>query len=271
MSKSGLKIADEARDVSERMEDGVFTSGADTSTVAQGGMAAPSMPRKFEARDRYDDIMEQKMKLMDNEGMTPFGQVYYDDKVGRWLEKKQAAVETANLDAWFGKQYNKASLAERQFAQQIYPEYYAERERLMMERAQMVVKIKSILLRGPRTPEDLHIQYLLNTGRIQLPPDWDRIGASSLTAEVPDQAAQQARFTRQLVRLPRFLVPSQREANANSGTGRAVGGNPTLANQQRFGQWEAGVEASKNQPFSTGPAGTLPSSTIGALKGITGV
>lgn len=264
-SAKGMKIADAGRDVSEVMEDGVITSGADRSANAQGGQPAVSMPRKFQTKDAMDDRMRQRMQLMDDKGMTPFGQVYYDDSVGRWLEKKEAATELANMDAWFGKNYNKASIAERQFAQQIYPEYYTEREKLMMEKAAMVVKLKAIQLRGPRNKEDLMLQYLVQSGKVQLPADWDKIGISTTEERLTDaqMTAQRANFARGLVRLPRFLT--EREMQQNAATATTLGGNPANT-AYVFGNQLGGVVPSQNRLFPNRTGPTLAREMINTLQ-----
>ena len=196
----GMHLAREAQALTEKMRDNLVTGDVQLRGT-QGGAVPAQLPRKITAFDRMDDEMNTKMQLMDDQGMTPFGQVYYDDKVGRWLERKAAAVETANLDAWFNQEFNKPNLADRQFAQQIYPEFYRERERLMMERAQEVLKLKMIQLRGPQSKEDMYKLWLLNTGRVELPADWDRIGSDGGQTTAAKRAAN---FRSGLVRLPLF-------------------------------------------------------------------
>jgi hypothetical protein len=197
----GMHLAREAQSFTEKMRDNLVTGDVQRQGT-QGGAIPAQLPRKVVAFDRMDDEMNTKMQMMDDKGMTPFGQVYYDDKVGRWLERKAAAVETANLDAWFNKEFNKPNLADRQFAQQIYPEFYREREKLMMERAQEVLKLKMIQLRGPQSKEDMYKLWMLNTGRVELPDDWDRIGSDG--GQVGNTDAQQRNFRSGLVRLPLF-------------------------------------------------------------------
>ena len=139
-ASEGMKLANEGQRLTEKMARGVITAPASTQGV-QGGAQAVQFERNFTARDPMDDEMNTKMQLMDKEGMTPFGQVYYDDKVGKWLERKEAMNEVANFDAYFNREFNKNDLASRQFAQQIYPEFYSSREREMMVRAEEVVKL----------------------------------------------------------------------------------------------------------------------------------
>ncbi len=121
-SKFGGKLLSEARNLNEVMEDGIATSGPDTTTQAQGGAAATAFPTKFGAREEMDDLMNLRQQLnVDGKGQTPFGEMYYDDSIGRWIQRKEQAVEAANFDAWFGSQFNKNNLADRSWAQQINP------------------------------------------------------------------------------------------------------------------------------------------------------
>lgn len=209
VAKQGLHLAKEAQAVSEKMEDGVYTAGA-PQDQAQGGAQAVMFQRKFNARDRMDDEMNTRMQLMDKDGMTPFGQVYYDDKVGRWLERKAAVSEAANFDRYFAQNFNKNDLASRQFAQKINPDFYQQREREMNERAEMVVKLKGIQLRGPQSKEDLFMLWLIESGRVRLPKDWDRIGPG-FTGSDADLVREKGAFNKEnyargLIRLPLFLT-----------------------------------------------------------------
>lgn len=216
-----MHLAREAQGFTEKMGRGVVTSGAPTDGV-QGGAQAVGFERKFLARDRMDDEMNTKMQLMDNTGMTPFGQVYYDEKVGRWLERKAAVSEAANFDAFFGEQFNKNDLASRAWAQKINPDWYAAREREMAERAEMVLKLKGIQLRGPQNKEELTMQWLIESGRVKLPRDWDVIGPGYTQTNIAPLAGQnRERFAQGLIRLPLFLTQGQRTVRAT--TNNSVG------------------------------------------------
>lgn len=237
----------------ERFADGVVTAASNDDGV-QGGAKAVQFQRQFSARDRMDDEMNQKMQLMDKDGMTPFGQVYYDDKVGKWLERKQAVAETANLDAWFNENFNKNNLADRQFAQQIYPEFYDSREQEMIKRAKEAVKLKMIQLRGPQSKDDMYKLWLINTGRVQLPDDWDRIGPSAKPNNQPDYDAAQsaAAFKAGLFRLPKFSTTSQRETAAEQAARVGLWGQKTAA-PNRFNEFLPTQEATRNRPLTQRP------------------
>lgn len=216
--REGMMLAEQAQQLTEKMQDGVYTAPAQAEGI-QGGAQAVQFRRKFDARDRYDDEMNTKMQLMDKDGMTPFGQVYYDDKVGRWLERKAATLEAANFDRYFNQNFNKNDLAARQFAQQINPEFYSQRMAEMNERANMVVKLKAIQLRGPQSKEDLYMLWLIESGRVVLPEDWDRIAPGMTGTEDSDEWKKEqdksfANLFAGLIRMPLFLSEKQRTTQA---------------------------------------------------------
>lgn len=210
-----MKLAHEAQELTEKMQDGIYTAGAPQGGV-QGGAQAMMFRRKFDARDAMDAEMNTKLQLMDKDGMTPFGQVFYDDRVGRWLERKAAVTEAANFDRFFAQNFNKNDLASRQFAQKLYPDWYKQREAEMNERANMVVKLKGIQLRGPQSKEDLYILWMIETGRVVLPPDWDRIAPGITSSDVPASLEQRnnTNWLAGLIRMPLFLDSRQRSERA---------------------------------------------------------
>jgi hypothetical protein len=251
-AKDGMKLANQAQELTEKMEDGVITAPAAQDKV-QGGAKAVQFQRKFDARSQYDDEMNQKMQLMDKDtGMTPFGQVYYDDKVGRWLERKQAAVEAADFDAYFNKNFNVNDLAGRQWAQGIHPDFYKVREQEMSERADTVLKLKKIQLRGPQNEEDLHMLYLIESGRVQLPKDWDRIGAaySGDKLDHDQQVAEERKLKSQLIRFPKFLTETQRGTRAEQNSTGGAWGDKGAAKNFFGGSEPPEVLPARNNPLA---------------------
>lgn len=213
--QEGGKLASQAKDLSATFEPGVVTAPVDRDNV-QGGAAAEQFPRKFGGRDPYDDVMRMRQQLVtDGQGNTPFGQLEYTDDVARWAMRKEQVSEAADFDSWFGKNYHKSDLASRAFAQEVNPEYYAARERDIMTRAQEAAKLKIIQLRGPRTKEELMKVWLIQSGRVELPADWDRIGPSYDYSANPGSKSQQA-FKRGLFTLPSFTNREQRARRARA-------------------------------------------------------
>lgn len=253
-ARQGKSLARNAQTMSERMAPGVYTSLAPTDAV-QGGAQATMFQRQFNARSRYDDEMNTKMQLMDEKGMTPFGQVYYDDKVGRWLQDKEAAAETANFDAYFGSNFVKNDLASRQWAQEINPEYFESREREMDAKAELVLKIKKIQLRGPQNEEELAILYLIEEGRVELTEGWDQIGVGfSGKPSSEQQKKNEDNFRQGLIRMPMFLTNKQHQERAK--TNKAVGAWGDERTKNAFyGGEPPTVKLTQNQPLSTRAGG----------------
>ncbi len=255
-AREGMKLAKEAQVLTERMQDGVITAPAPTGGV-QGGAQAVQFQKKFNARDKFDDEMNTKMQLMDDTGMTPFGQVYYDDKVGRWLERKAAVSEAANFDAYFNREFNKNDLASRQWAQQIHPDFYKAREDEMNERAEIVLRLKKIQLRGPQDKQDLYMLWLIESGRVELPEDWDVIGPSYHGTKISGAAkrANESNYNKGLIRMPLFLTNSQRAVRANEANTYGAWGSPVEANNY-FSEGEPPlVLPTNNVPLSKHGAG----------------
>ncbi len=243
---AGARIQNQHAKMTADARLGVVTHDQDREGKVQGGAAAFSFPNSFSAASPRDEIVDLKRQLMDDNGMSPFGQVQFSERDARWLLEKQQATEQANFDSWFGSQFHKNDVASRQFAQQVYPEYYDERERKMTERAKLALRINLIKLRGPRNEEDLITLYGLQTGKIRLEDGWDKIGVSY--KKVSDQTGPGApvRFSRGLLSVRKFLSQAERTANL------ATGQNP-------FG------EVSVADPFKPAPeerAAAPPNSTM---------
>lgn len=249
-AREGGKLLNEGRAMTETFADQPVTAPAATGGT-QGGAQAEAFPRRFGGATRYDDEMNMKMQLMDDKGMTPFGQVYYDDKVGRWLEKKQQVAELANLDSWFGANFNKNNLADRQFAQTIYPEYYSAREQEMARKAKAALDLKLIQLRGPQSKEDMYKLWLINTGRVTLPEDWDRIGPAGFSTAQKESE----KFKAGLLKIPKLRTWSEREANAQQAAAVGLWGDKNAAGNLR-NMFSSGMDyasADKNKPLAKAP------------------
>lgn len=241
--KEGMHLVKEARRTTGKMRHGLVTAEAPDKNGVQGGAQVVQFERKFDARDAYDDEMNTKMQLMDKEGMTPFGQVFFDDKTGRWLERKAAVAEAANFDAYFNKEFNKNDLASRQWAQSINPDFYKAREDEMNEKAEVILRLKKIQLRGPQDKEDLYMLWLIESGQVELPAGWDRLGPSyDSDFNKNTLAAQNEKsFVQGLIRLPLFKVWGERDRNA--------------LNNGAVGAW--GNEKSADMPFGVGEGANL--------------
>lgn len=254
-AREGMKLVRKGQQMTEVMRDGVITGAPSRpgDPEVQGGAGVAQFQKKFQAYDSRDNLVNTKMQLMNNEGMTPFGQVYFSDKDAEWLERKRAVAEAANYDSWFNSQFNKPDLAARQFAQQINPDFYASREREMMDRVNEVVALKKIQLRGPQSKEDLYKIWLINSGRVVLPADWDRIAADP-TASMQTQAERdnwnKRQFESGLIKMPLFLTYSQRHDQALDTALRSVpfaSGDPSVGARNPFFSWGSTARTENNK------------------------
>lgn len=217
MASEGRKIVSKTTDMSEKLEAGFTTHAAPDK---KGAVATGSFPRKgLEARDPRDELMAEKMQFIEGkQGMSPFGLVTASDSDFRWAQKKRETEALANFDAWAGANFHSTDPALRKWHQEINPSYYEERERVMVERAKMALRIKLLKLRGPKTEEDLITIWGLQTGRIKLDDDWDRIGPFEETGSAHDHSKQAERFRNGLFNFRRYLAGSERKANAENAT-----------------------------------------------------
>lgn len=238
----GARLVDQAQKMSEAFQAGVVTA-PEIPAGNTGAPAAAQFPRKFGGRDPYDDVMNMRQQLAtDKMGNTPFGQLEYTDDVARYFIRKQERASEADFDAWFNRNYNKNDLASRQFAQEINPQFYSEREKEIMARAKEAAALKIIQLRGPRTKEELYKVWLIESGRVELPEKWDRIGPSYAYSE---QKANQE-FKKGLFSLPKFLNRSQRDANSKKS-------NPFYRTSSVANRFPVtGAAGAKNGPLASG-------------------
>jgi hypothetical protein len=248
MSK-GSQIVSEVTDVTRQAEAGILTHDGPAPRPDAPAQATAVFPRDgLGARSARDELMREKMQFIDPANPnpnTPFGVVQATDKDFEWLRKKREAAEFANLDAWIGRNFHKSDVASRKWLQETYPEYYESRERLMIERAKLALRIKLLQLRGPKNEKDLILQWGLQTGRIKLDEGWDRVGmehTGPLTAA--QQVYQQNRFANGLFSLRRYTGDNDRADYAN------------VANRDNMAGLPAGYSgANPFQTAVTGPGG----------------
>lgn len=229
MASEGRKLVSKTTAMSEQLEAGMTTHAAPT-LAARDAVPTGSFPRKgLEARDKRDELMAEKMQFIEgNNGMSPFGLVTASDADFRWAQKKRETEALANFDAWAGSNFHSNDPALRKWHQEINPSYYEERERVMVERAKLALRIKLLKLRGPKTEEDLVTIWGLQTGRIKLDDDWDRIGPYEGKREQHDHAKQVERFKNGLFSFRRYLSWTERGNNAGDETNPFMPQGPGL-------------------------------------------
>ncbi len=120
------------------------------------------------AKSKKDRLMMAQLELADEQGNTPFGSTQLKDEDLKWLLKKQDAAEAANFQAWFAREFDLMSPADKRIAEQLFPEFYAQREKRMKKDVKMLLRVAKTKLHGPRTKQDVLDLYALETGRLDI-------------------------------------------------------------------------------------------------------
>lgn len=83
-------------------------------------------PADYNAYDKRDKVMEMKLATQEapktHPGVTPFGVLKATDDDFKWLAKKRAQAERAQLHAWFARTFDHASPEKKALARRMYPE-----------------------------------------------------------------------------------------------------------------------------------------------------
>lgn len=206
------RIINQTQAATKALQSGVLTHG-----VAPAGSTAQvtgAFPRKgFSQESSRDEMMRMKTQMIADYGgaQTPFGLVTASDADFQRLQQLRESEQLANMDAWVGQNFHTNDVTTRKWLQEVYPQYYDAREREMIDRAKMALRINLLLLRGPKNEKDLILQWGLATGQIQLDRNWNIIGAHLPAGQAPVPNEEQGRFAKGLFSPKRYLLDSERQ------------------------------------------------------------
>jgi hypothetical protein len=126
------------------------------------------------APDKYDDLWNIK------------NTVAKDPAAGRWtvplegndaayLARRRDRLEKAAYDEWVYAKFDLTDPATLRMVQQLAPELWERREEVINYQLGLVDRYAKMRLFGPRSEEDLKLEWLVETGRIVLPAGsiWD--------------------------------------------------------------------------------------------------
>jgi hypothetical protein len=119
---------------------------------------------------KADEVRSVKAQLMGIDGQSPFGQFTAKDKDIHHLIKQAEMAEKANCQNWFAQEFDLMSPAEKAKARELYPAFYAERQKLLKRQVKNLHKLASIKQQGIISKEDLRIAYEAETGQLDLGP-----------------------------------------------------------------------------------------------------
>lgn len=239
------RLLDAAKDYTRQAQSGIYTSASPSMQGATPAQVTQAFPRGgLDHQDARDELMKEKMEFLKSGGgmgMTPFGQIQATDADFQWLQHKRDQEALANLDAWVGQNFHTGDVTTRKWLQEIHPEYYEVREKEIMDRAKFALRVKFLLLRGPKNEKDLILLWGLQTGQIELDRDWDKIGPSQTDTQFKI-AQEQKRFKKGLFSPLRYKTDGERGLNQNTAYGNpfkpvndsAAGGQGALGGGRPF-------------------------------------
>ena len=142
------------------------------------------------APDSYDETAEIKYTFGHEDAVGGNFTVPLDTEDIEYVKRQRDQAENADFDRWVMQKYNLINPAQMKVLQKIAPDEYQRRMDLVDYQQNIVTKYAKTRLEGPKSMEDLKFEWLVETGRIELPkaPLWDPIkwmGAQMMLPTVP--------------------------------------------------------------------------------------
>jgi len=252
------------------------------------------------APDSYDDTAMIKQAFAQMPPAAPGGAnnwvVPFDAKDAEYVKRQRDQVENADFDRWVMQKFDLTDPAQLFLFQSIAPEQFQRRLDLIDYEQNLVTRYAKTRLMGARNIEDLKLEWLIETKRVELPkgPIWDPVkwmGAQmGLAPEVPANNADWAargvpnntRFMAGLFSPLKYLTQQNAGEEANAfnradirGNGEVLGGQlfhgsgqPQSAVIQRYGQNPVVNDAF--EPYAAGVDGQRFGYTAARRPGVAG-
>lgn len=162
----------------------------------------------------YDDVANIKSEYsssdMGNNWVVPF-----TEQDAMYVKSKRDAMEKANFDDWVWRKFNLSDPAQNLMLQQIAPELYERRAELIDWNQNLASNYAKVRLRGPKNINDLMFEWMIETGRVELPKSavWDplswREAQFGTTSTNEDNSINYNRYAYGLFSPLRFLDSKQ--------------------------------------------------------------
>lgn len=125
-------------------------------------------------KDPYDDTANIKAQYAASTAGTNWV-VPFDGSDAQYLMRKRDAEEKAEFDAWVMQKFDITDPAQNLMLQNIAPDLYQRREEVIESQQALVNAYAKARLRGAKNMSDLELEWLVETGRLQLPegPIWN--------------------------------------------------------------------------------------------------
>ena len=144
------------------------------STQAEMDKASNEFPIVPVPKDPYDDTANIKSQYADADKAGGNWVVPFDQADAQYLLRKRDAQEKAQFDAWVMQKYDITDPAQNMMLQNIAPELFQRREEVIDSQQALVSAYAKMRLRGAKSLSDLELEWLVETGRLELPegPIW---------------------------------------------------------------------------------------------------
>lgn len=126
------------------------------------------------APDSYDDVANIKANFADG-AVGDNWVVPFTEQDASYVKRQRDQMENADFDRWVMQKFNLEDPAQLFLFQQIAPEQFQRRMDLIDYQQNIVTRYAKLRLMGPRSLDDLKFEWLIESGRIELPqgPIWD--------------------------------------------------------------------------------------------------
>lgn len=164
-----------------RMRANAETGAASTSRRYQWVMPSDSTAASNEfpyvavPKDPYDDVANIKNQYASAANGASNWVVPFDQGDAQYMMRKRDAEEKAEFDAWIMQKYDITDPAQNLMLQNIAPELFQRREEVIDSQQALVSAYAKTRLRGAKSISDLELEWLIETGRVELPkgPIWN--------------------------------------------------------------------------------------------------
>lgn len=122
----------------------------------------------------YDDIANIKSQFA--QGMAGKNwNVPFTTEDAAYMLSKRDDQERALFDVWVDHKFDLTDPAQVRMLQEIAPELYRRKEEMIDTMQNIASRYAKLRLRGPRTLDDLFLEWQVETGRVELPmgPVWN--------------------------------------------------------------------------------------------------
>jgi hypothetical protein len=150
--------------------------------VVQGSDQAPNeFPYVPFAPDTYDDTADIKETFARSAAAGGAAGdnwvVPFTEQDAAYVKRQRDQVENADFDRWVMQKYDLNDPSQLFLFQSIAPDQFQRRMDLIDYQQNLVTKYAKMRLMGARSLEDLKFEWLIETGRIELPkgPIWDPV------------------------------------------------------------------------------------------------